>query len=57
MKEKNKLSVPVVLLVATLCSSCEVIGDIFGAGVYTGVFLVIFVIVLIVVVISRIFRK
>jgi len=40
-----------------LLSSCEVIGDIFGAGVYTGMFIVIFVIVLIVFVIARMMRK
>jgi hypothetical protein len=42
---------------ATVCSGCEVIGDIFGAGVYTGVFLVIFVVVIIVVIIARIFKR
>jgi hypothetical protein len=40
-----------------LLSSCEVIGDIFGAGVYTGMFIVIFVIVLIIFVIVRMMRK
>lgn len=42
---------------AALCSGCEAIGDIFGAGVYTGVFLVIFVVVIIVVIIARIFKR
>lgn len=46
-----------IALVAVMCSGCEVIGDIFGAGVYTGIFLVIFVIVIIVVLISRIFKR
>lgn len=47
-------------MLATLAmtlTSCEAIGDIFGAGVYTGIFIVIFVIVLIVVLISRIFKR
>jgi hypothetical protein len=42
---------------ATVTTGCEVIGDIFGAGVYTGVFLVIFVIVIIIVIIARVFRR
>lgn len=45
------------MLLALTASSCEVVGDIFGAGVYTGIFIVIFVVVLIVVIISRIFRR
>lgn len=40
-----------------LLSGCEVIGDIFGAGVYTGMFIVIFVIVLIIVLIVRMTRR
>ena len=42
---------------AMIMTSCEIVGDIFGAGVYTGIFIVIFVVVLIVVVISRIFKR
>lgn len=38
-------------------TSCELVGDIFGAGVYTGIFIVIFVIVLIVVLVARIFKR
>ena len=38
-------------------TSCELVGDIFGAGVYTGVFIVLFVIVLIVVIVARIFKR
>ncbi len=45
------------MLIALVVSGCEIVGDIFGAGVYVGIFIVIFVIVLIVVLISRIFRK
>jgi hypothetical protein len=54
MKSLNSLMLAALALTLT---SCEAIGDIFGAGVYTGMFIVIFVIVLIVVVISRIFRR
>ena len=45
------------VLLALSMTSCELIGDIFGAGVYTGVFIVLFVIVLIVVIIARIFKR
>jgi hypothetical protein len=47
----------VLAAMAMIMTSCEMVGDIFGAGVYTGIFIVIFVVVLIVVVISRIFRR
>ena len=43
-----------LLLMAT---SCEVIGDIFGAGVYTGIFIVVFVIVIILVIVAKIFKR
>jgi len=46
----------IALFLATMLTSCEVIGDIFQAGVGVGVFLVIFVVVIIIWVISR-FRK
>jgi hypothetical protein len=45
------------MLLALTVSGCEVVGDIFGAGVYVGMFIVIFVVVLIVVIISRIFKR
>jgi drug/metabolite transporter superfamily protein YnfA len=54
MKSLNSL---ILVALAMTMTSCEAIGDIFGAGVYTGIFIVIFVIVLLVVVISRIFRR
>jgi hypothetical protein len=57
MKRFDWLSLFGFLGLATLCTGCEVIGDIFGAGVYTGVFLVIFVVVIIVVIIARIFKR
>jgi hypothetical protein len=38
-------------------TSCELVGDIFSAGVYTGIFIVIFVIVLIIYIVVRIFRR
>lgn len=47
----------VLLLSSMMLTSCEVIGDIFGAGVYTGMFIVIFVIALIIFLIVRMTRK
>lgn len=44
-------------LFALTLTSCEAIGDIFGAGFYTGIFVVIFVIVLILVIIFRMFKR
>jgi hypothetical protein len=58
---KNSLATPLSLMIffvmLTLLSGCEVIGDIFGAGVYTGMFIVIFVIVLIIFLIARVMRR
>ena len=51
------LTLIIFILLAFAVSGCEVVGDIFGAGVYVGIFIVIFVIVLIVVIISRIFKR
>jgi hypothetical protein len=47
----------VLILSSMTLTSCEVIGDIFGAGVYTGMFIVIFVIALIIFLIVRVTRK
>jgi hypothetical protein len=57
MKKFDWISLFGFLGLASLCSGCEAIGDIFGAGVYTGVFLVIFVVVIIIVIITRIFKR
>ncbi|MGK4567873.1 hypothetical protein [Flavobacterium sp. 3HN19-14] len=43
-------------LIATLFSSCEVIGDIFKAGMGVGIFIVIAIIAVIIFIISR-FKK
>ncbi|MBL7833883.1 MAG: hypothetical protein JNK18_08010, partial [Cyclobacteriaceae bacterium] len=45
---KNSIVAPFAMMIMfsllLLLSGCEVVGDIFGAGVYTGMFIVIFVI-------------
>jgi hypothetical protein len=38
-------------------TSCDLIGDIFGAGVYTGIFIVVVVIVIILIIVVKIFRR
>jgi hypothetical protein len=54
---KNFTQIALLLFLLVAVTSCELIGDIFGAGVYTGIFIVLFVIVLIVVIVARIFRR
>lgn len=54
---KNLLTFLCFCLLMVSMTGCELIGDIFGAGVYTGIFIVIVVIVLIVVIVARIFRR
>jgi hypothetical protein len=51
------LTLFVITSLVFLMSSCELVGDIFSAGVYTGIFLVVFVVVIILVVIARLGRK
>lgn len=51
---------PFLLLFAIMLfsmTSCEVIGDIFGAGFYTGMFVVVAVIVLIIWLVVRMGRR
>jgi len=40
-----------------LLTGCELIGDIFGAGVYTGIFLVVLVIAIIIFAVVKIARR
>jgi hypothetical protein len=47
----------VVLLAATAVSGCEVIGDIFQAGMAVGIFIVIAVIALVVFLIGKVRRN
>ena len=50
------VSVAIVLLCAGLCS-CQAIGDIFKAGVWTGVLLVVGIVALIIFIISKVAGK
>ena len=53
---KNIIAYCMMIMLLTL-TSCEAIGDIFSAGVYTGVFIVVFVVVVIIIVISRMGKR
>jgi hypothetical protein len=55
MKNLNPIFYFLPLLLLT--TGCEIIGDIFGAGMYTGIFIVVFVIVIILVIVARIFKR
>jgi hypothetical protein len=54
---KNKLCLTFLSVVLLSLSSCEVIGGIFKAGVWSGILLVVGIIVLIVVLISKAGKK
>lgn len=55
---KNLISRMLILsIVASLFTSCELIGDIFQAGMGVGIFLVVAVIILIFIVIAKIGKK
>ena len=51
------LYVLVLTLSASLLAGCKVVGDIFGAGVYTGIFLVVVVVVVIIVIVLKMGKK
>jgi hypothetical protein len=41
----------------TTLTGCEVVGDIFGAGVYTGIFVVVLIVIIGIVLVSKVFRR
>jgi hypothetical protein len=53
---KHLISLSILLMLLTL-TSCELIGDIFGAGFYTGIFVVVLVIAIIAFLIFKIRRR
>jgi len=54
---KKSILFSLFLMLSVMLTGCEIVGDIFGAGVYTGIFLVVFVIVVIVIIAARIFKR
>lgn len=55
MEIKKYLPLALVALVMTTLSSCELIGGIFKAGVWSGIIVVVVVLALIIWVVSKIF--
>jgi hypothetical protein len=53
---KNVIAVCLTLMLLTL-TSCEVIGDIFSAGVYTGVFFVVLVVAVIIFIVTKLGKR
>jgi hypothetical protein len=53
---KNVIALSFVLMLLTM-TSCQLAGDIFGAGFYSGIFIVILVIVVIVFIVARMNRR
>jgi hypothetical protein len=54
---KNFTLILSTLLILFTATSCQVIGDIFGAGFYTGIFVVVLIIVGIIALIIRFSRR
>lgn len=52
---KKNIPLALVALAVTLLSSCEVIGGIFKAGVWSGVIVVVVVLALVIWIISKVF--
>lgn len=52
---KKYYSLPILALLATSLSGCEVIGGIFKAGVWSGIILVVIVVALIIWVVTKLF--
>jgi hypothetical protein len=45
------------MFVLFVLTSCEIIGDIFSAGVYTGIFVVVLVVAILIWIISRLGKR
>jgi hypothetical protein len=53
---KNIIALSFTLMLLTL-TSCEIIGDIFSAGVYTGIFMVVLVIAVIIFIVVKLGKR
>jgi uncharacterized membrane protein YtjA (UPF0391 family) len=52
----KKLSIVYLFLLVTLLSSCELIGGIFKAGVWSGIIMVVLVIALVIFIVSKLIK-
>jgi hypothetical protein len=53
---KKSIAFSMILMLLTL-TSCEIIGDIFSAGMYTGIFIVVLVIVIIIWIVIKLGKR
>ena len=53
---KHLISICILLMLFTM-TSCELIGDIFGAGFYTGIFVVVLVIAVLIYIVLRMRKR
>ena len=53
---KNVFALCWILMLLTL-TSCELAGDIFGAGFYTGIFIVVLVVAIIIFIVAKMNRR
>ncbi|MEO5601171.1 MAG: hypothetical protein ABIR06_09605 [Cyclobacteriaceae bacterium] len=53
---KNTIVLSLLLMMFTL-TSCELAGDLFGAGFYTGIFIVILVVAIIIFIVAKLNRR
>jgi hypothetical protein len=53
---KHLINLCVLLMLFTM-TSCELIGDIFGAGFYTGIFVVVLVIAILIYIVVRMRKR
>jgi hypothetical protein len=54
---KNILSYCLILFMMITLAGCELVGDIFSAGMYTGIFIVVLVVALIIWLITRLGKR
>lgn len=53
---KHLISICILLMLFTM-TSCELIGDIFGAGFYTGIFVVVLIIAVLIYIVLRMRKR
>lgn len=53
---KHPISICILLMLFTM-TSCELIGDIFGAGFYTGIFVVVLIIAVLIYIVLRMRKR
>jgi hypothetical protein len=54
---KKSIRLALIAVIATGLTACEIIGDIFQAGMYWGIFLVVAFIVLVIYLVNKVRRK